>query len=164
MKTTVKLNDTEMELAMKISCMRYGSNRLAGIRNGKVGNQSDFETEFIGMCGEIAFCRMFNIYPDLTIIAGGNPYDCLLVSTRIDVKTTHWLNGKLLSKAKNEYPEIDVFALVVGEPASMEFTFVGWQTYKELRMKKNISEQFKGSYALPQDELETPEKLLAYVM
>ena len=164
MKTTVKLSDTELDLARKIASLRYGSNREAGIKNAKIGKQSSFETDFIGMCGELAFCKMVNIYPDLTIEAGGHQYDCLLRSTRIDIKTTHYKNGNLLSGSKKEYDEIDVFVLVVGDPASAEFTFVGWQTYKELRMKKNISEQFKGSYALPQDKLETPEKLLAYVM
>lgn len=160
MNTTTTLSDTELDLARKVASLRYGSSREAGVKDAKIGSQSNFETDFIGMCGELAFCKMLNIYPDLAIVPGGNGHDCLLDDIRIDVKTTKYKTGQLLSRSTKEYPGIDVFALVTGDPITGEFAFVGWSLADELRSDENLSEKFNGSYAMPQDKLEPPDQLL----
>jgi len=153
MNTTVKLNDQELDLARKIASLRHGSSREAGVYNAKVGPQSNFETDFSGMCGEIAFCKLFNCYPDLAIVAGGADYDCIVQGLRVDIKTTKYPKGRLLSSAKKEYPNIDVFALMTGDVMSGEFRFAGWARSDEIRSEENISEEFKGSYKLEQEDL-----------
>jgi len=153
MDTKIKLNDQELDLARKIASLRYGSSREAGVHNAKIGGQSNFETDFMGFAGELAFCKLFNCYPDFAIVAGGADYDCIVGGLRVDVKTTKYRSGHLLSRADKEYPNIDVFALIIGDALSGEFEFVGWETAKALRSEENLSKKFEGSYALPQDKL-----------
>ena len=61
----VTLNDAEQRLARYLARQRYESNRNQGVTNNRVGPQSDEVTDLEGIAAEIAFCKLFNVYPDL---------------------------------------------------------------------------------------------------
>lgn len=148
----IELNDAEQRLARYLALARYRNARKKGIVNHRIGPQSDELTDLEGIGGEIAFCKMMNLYPDLQIeyIPG---YDCVLPDgTKVDVKTTKYENGKLLSVPWKEPKDIDVFALMIG--GIPRYRYAGMMKAKELlqeHRKQNLGHGVV--YVATQDEL-----------
>lgn len=151
---TIRLNDNELDLARKIAGLRYTNARILGKQNGKIGPQSNFMTDFSGMCGELAFCKMIGIYPNLDAKEPDVPYDYRVGMYTIDVKTTSYKTGCLLSRADKEYNGVDIYVLMIGSPLDGEYRFGGFASSDELRNQDNIGEKFQGrSYYMEQKDL-----------
>ena len=131
---TVSLSTAERKLAHFVAKHRNGVNRYFNITNLKVSASDPVEIDLEGICGELAFCKLFNVYPDLD--TDRNPphplHDCTLPppppgGLRIDVKTTKYENGKLLVDSRKGYKTdgVDYYALMTG-------TFPGPYTFRGL--------------------------------
>jgi hypothetical protein len=100
---TVSLSYAERKLAHFLAKHRNGNNRHFNVVNLKVSPSSDATVDLEGMCGEIAFCKLFNVYPDMDVdrMPPHPLYDCILPGDiRVDVKTTKYETGKLLVDAR----------------------------------------------------------------
>jgi hypothetical protein len=111
---TITLNDAEQKLAHYLAKRRHAEARSRGITDRQIGPQSSSETDLQGIGAEIAFCRIFNVYPDTEV--GHTPLaDCTLpCGSTVDVKATKHQNGHLLV-AKWKAPDaVTAYALMVG--------------------------------------------------
>jgi hypothetical protein len=80
----------------------------------KAGSKSPFETAFQGVGAEIAFCKLFNLYPDLETGVHGK-FDVLSRSgAYIDVKTTEYPTGHLAVHRFKVNKKADLYVLLVG--------------------------------------------------
>jgi len=117
---TVSLTHAERKLAYFVAKHRNGNNRSFNIVNLKISAESSATIDLEGVCGEMAFCKLFNVYPDLdTDRPPPHPlYDCVLSDgSRIDVKTTKYESGKLLvdtRKGARKTGGVDFYALMIG--------------------------------------------------
>jgi hypothetical protein len=147
------LTDLEQKLCTEGSEMRYNVARTSGVGNGKIGPQSNKETDLLGLGGELATAKWLNVYPDLTIYARQGGVDLLSHSgIKIDVKTTKYKTGMLLAKINTSYKDIDAFVLVTTDYP--KFIIRGWATKDELINSKNIINLGHGDgYGLKQDQL-----------
>ena len=147
------LTDLEQKLCTEGSEMRYNVARTSGVSNGKIGPQSNKETDLLGLGGELATAKWLNVYPDLTIYARQGGVDLLSHSgIKIDVKTTKYKTGMLLAKINTSYKDIDAFVLVTTDYP--KFIIRGWATKDEIINSKNIINLGHGDgYGLKQDQL-----------
>lgn len=150
----VKLNNSEQKLAKYIAKCRYDINREQGIVDAKKGDQSNEFVDLEGIAGEIAFCKIHNLYPDLEVKVTNQDTDigdCIYNGYQVDVKTTSYNTGKLICALwKNN--EIDLYALMVGTFPNYEFR--GFAYDWELKREENIINLGRGDlYALTQDKL-----------
>ena len=117
---TISLTYAERKLAQFVAKNRNGNNRHFNVTNLKISSSDAATVDLEGMCGEIAFCKLFNVYPDLdTDRMPPHPFhDCVIGNgLRIDVKTTKYENGKLLvdsRKGKEKTDSVDFYALMIG--------------------------------------------------
>lgn len=116
---TVSLSYAERKLAHFLAKHRNGNNRSFNKVNLKISSEDAHTVDLEGMCGEIAFCKLFNLYPDLdTEREPPHPlYDCVLSNgMRVDVKTTKYENGKLLVDARKgkKTDGVDFYVLMTG--------------------------------------------------
>ena len=121
MNNKVELNWHEEQLGIAIGTTRYRENRKRGIEQGGNGPPTTEETDIHGAHGEIAFCKLFNVYP-ATDTLSWSYYDCVLYGYKIDVKATKGKNNRLIapiSKAEKRLP--DYYALMIGEYPHFEF-------------------------------------------
>jgi hypothetical protein len=148
----IELNEAEQRLAKFLAKTRNEKNRSRMSVNRRIGPQSDEITDLEGIGGELAFCKLMNIYPDMQtdFILG---HDCLLQDgTKVDVKTTKYETGKLLSVPWKDSNEIDVFALMIGELP--KYRYAGMMSAKELLKEHRKTNLGYGIvYMATQDEL-----------
>ena len=149
----ITLNEAEQRLAKFLAKARYENARSKHIHDKKIGPQSGELTDLEGIAGELAFCRLMNVYPDLQtdeILS----YDCLLLNgLRVDVKTTKYRNGKILAAGWKDKNAVDVYALMVGEFPN--YRFAGMISAQKLMSEdKKINLGHGIVYAAEQDELE----------
>jgi hypothetical protein len=156
---TVTLNKAEMRLAEFLARARHNAARAQGVKNQRVGDQSDYETDLEGIASEIAFCKIMNVYPDLEVGVYERADAYTLQLGAVDVKSTKYRNGKLLAhKKKGSIEPPDSYALMIGEFPT--YKFVGWVPAEKLLQDDNIdNEKFNGSYKLTQPELLSVEDL-----
>lgn len=154
--TSITLNITEQRLCKHIAKERYKVNRKKGVKNSKIGDQSDELTDLEGFAGELAFCKIFNVFPDLLVQVtdqNTDTGDCILSDgTVVDVKTTKYPNGKLLAARWKNCKEIDVYALMVGTFPT--YKFMGFMSKDELLQEKRLRDLGHGKgYVAYQNEL-----------
>jgi len=151
---SISLTKIELSLAETIGLARYHANRQQGVHNARVGNQSNAFTDINAMAGEIAFCKMFNRYPDMSV--DEHPvYDVLMFGCTVDVKTTRYDSGKLLATLKCAGKPCDYYSLMVGDyTKSNNFDYRGSTTGHELFSKNNIGSLGYGdTYIINQSNL-----------
>jgi hypothetical protein len=152
---TVELNEVEQRLTKHIAKQRYLNNRDNNVTNARIGDQTDIETDRNGFGAEMAFCKLFNVFPDLSIFtrtASEDNGDAILhIQKTVDVKTTKYPNGKLLAVTWKEH-NVDLYALMIGE--FPKYTFRGFMDTHELLKPSRIGSLGYGeTYIASQDEL-----------
>jgi len=152
----IVLNEIEQRLATFLAKKRHENARNKGISNGRMGPQSDWETDLEGIAAEIAFCKAHNVYPDLQLEVLETADAFTLDMGAVDVKSTKYRNGMLLAvMGKTDSPP-DSYALMIGE--FPRYRFVGWARAGELLRDENIKNLGHGDgYALPQEKLRAAE-------
>ena len=111
-------------------------------------------TDREGFGGEVAYCKLMNIYPDLDTELSTPDYDCISCNgEKIDVKTTKYRNGRLIVPVNKVTHPADRYVLVTGEfPV---YYVMGECSAEQLFHEENIRNFGKGpGYTLEQDELE----------
>ena len=137
---TVSLTYAERKLAHFLAKHRNGNNRHFNVVNLKVSASDAATVDLEGMCGEIAFCKLFNVYPDMDVDRPPpHPlHDCVLPGgERIDVKTTKYETGKLLvdcRKNSKKTSGVDFYALMIG-------TFPGPYSFRGFIAREKIIQE-----------------------
>jgi hypothetical protein len=149
----VTLTIEEITTLEVLADLRHRYDRENGVVDKKVGGQSGKDTDFIGICAEFAFCKYFNIYPDIGVTTP-KPYDCILKGRTVDVKGTRYDTGKLILRQTDNHVPCDFYALVTGSPPLM--TIRGFMTRPEFINEKHLGRlkpEAPLSYIATQDEL-----------
>lgn len=121
----IVLSDSEQFIAKSVAEQRVSSNRLAKTQNAKRSKKSDFEIDLQGFAGELAFCKLFNVFPDFTseprsAAKGQDNGDAVLNGLRVDVKTASEDKVMFWIKARKKGCA-DLFALMVGQFPEYKF-------------------------------------------
>ena len=147
----VELSQAEIDMCVVLAAQRNMVARGAGVKDQQMGKQSALKTDFIGMVGEYAFCKHFNIFPDLVASPRSGSCDCVYKGVRIDVKSTDLETGRLLATAK-ENLDVDRYVLAIVQGRMV--TFAGWADRVELIKEENIIDLGHGKgYAMTQVQL-----------
>ena len=123
----VSLSEAEQEICKAVATAKHAINRTGGVENKRVGPQDDQFTDLNGFGGELAFCKLFNIFPDFSLEIRNSSTDrgdaILPAGYTVDVKTTVYPSGKLIA-APSLKANHDLYALMTGKfPA---YTFRGF--------------------------------------
>jgi hypothetical protein len=154
MSQFVVLSEAEQRLAKFLATRRYQNARSKGLFNAKMGDQSNELTDLEGIASEIAFCKLMNIYPDLDL-DHTNSADCFLRDGRaVDVKSTVYNSGRLLSVRWKDASKVDIFVLMVGE--FPRYRCAGFMSSAELIQPNRLVDLGHGEgYAATQNELQS---------
>ena len=153
----VTLNEAEQRLAKYLAGRRHGLARENGRHNGRIGPQSDEETDLEGIGAEIAFCKLFNCYPDTEV--GHTPdFDATVLPGRtVDVKATRYHGGRLLAVLGKKGKPPDFYALMIGSFPT--YRCAGFMRADDLLQDVRIKDLGRGpGFAAEQIELQTAEE------
>jgi len=154
---TYNLSEDEQLIARYVAALRQHMNRTSGVKDQAVKPGESYQADLNGYGAELAFASISNVCPDLSLHCRKGGYDLLYKENRIDVKTTTYKNGTLLSNKVN--PDVDLYVLLIGQLPT--FTFVGWVWSEELIQEVNLKDfghgKKKEAYALKQDQLQSPK-------
>lgn len=156
----VTLEPVTQELARYFARLKQKSNRKHGVTQNKITKKkSALWIETNGTGGELAFCELYNVWPDLTIGPRSGGPDCTLHDGRtVDVKTTEYQSGRLMTQEDKNMGVVDIYALMVG--VGPTYRFVGWALTEEL-LDRELRDIGDGpSYIMERDELRPPETLI----
>jgi hypothetical protein len=123
--TEVTLTPNEQTFIKALTKKRLQHNEKTGACNTPYGDSTLEEVLLRGFSGELAFCRIFNIFPSFEYDNyRNNTFDCHINGLEIEVKTTNrqdgWLGVKDCPKIDNDLP--DYFALMYEcQPATYRF-------------------------------------------
>lgn len=147
----IKLNTAEQEVVKLIARERRKHAKENKLATTIYGGRNALMAEINYYGAELAFCKHYNVYPDLTI-EEYKPQDSVVGGVRIDVKHTTRLDGRLLVKAKGWDDPPDYFALVTGK--FPEYNYVGFLNASEVMREWRIDQSLPfPAYAVKQEEL-----------
>ena len=152
------LNSAEQIVCKSLALMRYEIARAVNRKDQQIGKQPSWQTDEDGIGGEIAASRLLNIYPNLVLKPDAG-WDILYQGMKIDVKTTRYINGRLLAKLNSRDEEVDAYLLVTG--TFPEYNVVGYASRDSLLSPENIIDLGHGEgYGLSQEQLTPVEELV----
>ena len=108
----VNLDSSEVLICECIGRMRSLIARSANVTDQKIGQQDGSDADVMGMKGEYAFAKHFNIFPDLGLTPRSGSYDGILKGITYDIKSTQIRNGHLLA-TKKVNPDVEMYVLCV---------------------------------------------------
>tara|TARA_R110002020_G_scaffold10880_3_gene41350 strand:- start:2388 stop:2954 length:567 start_codon:yes stop_codon:yes gene_type:complete len=150
MSISITLETGEIETAKMIAKGRLRAN--VGVFNRQRSPEPPEDVEMNGMGAEMAYCKAFNLWPDLTVTPRSGGADCTHGNRTVDVKATGYANGKLLVTPDKKDKGTDLYVLVTGWMPN--YTIVGYATSDEIFNDDNLAETGHGvSYVLPQEKL-----------
>jgi hypothetical protein len=144
------INSDELKTAHQLAKLFSKRKEWAGTQYGEGLLNSDkdpYRTEFVGVCGEIAFSKIFGVPMDENYKPKGNDYDFLKMLgnkvLKIDVKTNSKRYRNVFIRATNNYGKIQdlksdiyVFAHLENETKeSVDVVILGFVT--KIYMQKN---------------------------
>ena len=148
---SVPLTDEMKVLASILGGFRSLTARNCGVSDAKIGPQSGLDSDMDGILGELAFCKIFNVFPDIGLKPRSGSADAIMNEKRIDIKTTRHQNGRLLSTLKSN-PDVDIYVLAVIDDANIELR--GYALTADLIREDRIKDLGHGKgYAMEQSEL-----------
>jgi len=148
----ITLQPDEVTVCQIIGRMRSLIARSSGVKDVKVGSQDGAESDVVGMIGEYAFAKQFNIFPDIGLSPRSGSADGIIKGKRYDIKSTTCKTGRLLCTVKDN-PDVDVYILAI--VSGNEVDIVGWEYKDNLRKEENLIDLGYGKgYALTQDKLQ----------
>jgi len=158
---TVRLSAVEMRLCEHVTKVRIKTNTSNKVSDKKISKDEELQLELEGYGAEVAFCRLFNVFPDMSTHSRSSETDIgdafLPCGRAVDVKATKYPNGKLLAPLWKK-DEIDLYALMVGQYP--EYTFRGFMSKDELRREERIGSLGHGpTYIAFQNELKELSEL-----
>jgi len=118
----IELTDAERRIAQWIAEERQRRNEAAGIRD-RSNNPAlpGAGPHVVGVPGELAFAKLFNVWPDLDTTPRSGGADCERFGETIDVKTTgHPDEGLWAVTSKSACPP-DHYALMGGRNGKYQF-------------------------------------------
>jgi hypothetical protein len=134
-----------------IGSIRTTVNRRSGTSDQKIGPQDGMQSDIDGVLAELAFCKYFNVWPDLTIGGRRGSFDCLVNGRRADVKSTRVVSGRLLATTKNT-DDVDCYVLAIIKKEEIDFP--GYMNFVDLRRAENIVNLGWGQgYGVEQNQL-----------
>lgn len=161
---TVSLNTAERKLAYFVARNRNRRNRCLNVVNLKVSPRDGVTIDLEGVAGELAFCKMFNLYPDLDTdrMPPYPEFDAVLRDGwTVDVKTTRYGDGKLLVDVRKgrKVDGVDFYCLMTGEFPG-PYVFRGFMA-KSILVRPERVRLMRGheAYVAEQGELEDDPQL-----
>lgn len=148
---TVEITSDMRVLATILGSMRSMVARFNKVRDAKMGDQHGVEGDQLGILGELAFCKLMNVWPDLGLSPRSGSADAVVKGYRWDVKTTTVKTGRLLSTLKKN-PDVDLYALAIVDGDKV--LFPGYATAQDLHDDSRIRDLGHGKgYVMDQDQL-----------
>ncbi len=137
----VNLDPSEVLICECIGRMRALIARSANVKDQKIGKQDGNDADVMGIKGEYAFAKHFNVFPDLGLTPRSGSYDGILRGFTYDIKSTHIRNGHLLA-TKKVNPDIEMYVLCIVTENQVEIK--GYIFKKDLIKPENFN-YFKNS-------------------
>ena len=150
-KNAIKITHDLRVVADFLGGMRSLINRRSNVGDAKIGPQDGVQADKDAVLGELAFARWKNVYPDLSLAARSGSYDLIVNGYKFDVKTTRYVDGRLLATTKKN-PDVDIFALAI--LLEDRVVFPGYALAEELYRDERLLDLGHGAgYAMAQAEL-----------
>jgi len=149
----VTLEPGEIMVARCVAAERKRVNERSGVFNRQRSDEPAEDVELTGVAGELAYCKAFNYWPDLTTHPRSGGHDLITRDGKtLDVKTSAHLNANLYVTPDKHDKGTDRYALVTG--AIPNFNVVGYAEAKEVFVEDNLADTGHGmSFSLSQEQL-----------
>jgi hypothetical protein len=149
----VELDNGEILMATMLGLLRNSVNRAAGVVDRKKGDLDPATMDIDGMAAEVAFCKFQNLYPDFSLTPQRLTYDCLTSEgNKVDIKQTHYPNGRLLVNTDKVEAETTHYVLVIGRVP--KFRIAGYAEKADVFVEENLVELHgRKVYAIEQGNL-----------
>ena len=149
----IVLDPGEMAVAQLLATLRRTVNQAAGISDRRRDTRDPNVTELMGATAEVAFCKHFNCYPDLTVVPRRGGHDAILRGHRWDIKAVAKPDHRLLAAVEKSPGDVDCYALAVVSGPTVEL--VGWAPAGKLLHPATVVDLGHGPvHALSRGELQ----------
>lgn len=149
----VTLDAGERFTANTMAAFRQAANRGAGVTNRLHGDRNAYDSELLGATAELAFCKHFNCWPDLTTVLRAGGHDAVLNSRTYDIKAIGKPDHRLLAPVSKRLEDADRYVLALVDGGTV--TLLGWAPAGQLLNPLTIVDLGHGPvHALAQDQLQ----------
>ena len=156
METVIILSRWEKEIAWNTAKRRTKNNRDRGIPDENISGRDTVTQDYYSFCGELAFCKLLNIYPDLEVL-DRNKHDARHNGHCYDIKTILDPGHNLVVRRNKKHKPSERYALMLRETEEA-YRFIGWATADEVFNRELFEHMAQPAYLVQKDELHGSEE------
>ncbi len=136
---TITLTELEKKMAVAMGTARFEAVKAWFEERGLVC-KDNLGANVLGAEAELAFCKMFNVYPDWTTNSRVGGFDIMFHGLRTEVKgAPDWgRNTLLMVQNKKCSDDFDIGVLMIGSDG--QYRFGGWLWSHEICKKENLAD------------------------
>jgi hypothetical protein len=136
---TITLTDLEKKIAVIMGTARYEAVK-AWFEERGLECRDSLKANVLGAEAELAFCKMFNVYPDWTTNSRVGGFDIVFPGLRTEVKgAPDWGRNTLLMVQNKESPDdFDIGVLMIGSDG--QYRFGGWLWSHEICKSESLAD------------------------
>ena len=127
---TITLQPSEYALASYVSSVRQFVNKGFGVTDRQMGKDDGFRIVVDGYVAELAVCKHFNVFPDISFEPRKGGHDCLINGKRVDVKSTKPGRTKVFMPEWKAADEIDRYIYCYVEFRTVQI--IGWYSHDDV--------------------------------
>lgn len=148
----VQMTPTEVAISKLWAERRFADS--AGCQDKQMGKQDPHDIEEDGTLAELAFAKVYNLYPDLDTAPRKGGHDLIThQNMRVNVKATRYTTGRLAVHIDKRVEDCDIYVLAIVR--GVVVTLVGWKSSAEVINKENIGTLGHGKcYLVKREDLE----------
>jgi hypothetical protein len=103
------LKPSEYATAVYLTSVRDFVNRDFGVNDKQMGKDDGFQIGVDGLVAEIAVCKHFNVFPDLSFDPRSGGIDCMIKGKKVDVKSTKPGKERVYIPEWKKQNDIDIY-------------------------------------------------------
>jgi len=134
-RLNVRLTPQGKETAIRVAKAFRANNISVGSAELGRLDRDGYELHLDGIAGEICFCRLFGLVPDLRVGSHSRADATFPDGTTVDVKTMTFPNADLLVMPGKKEKRCDLYAMMVGR--FPEYRFAGVATQETVFRTEN---------------------------
>lgn len=133
---TVELKPSEVSLALYLSTVRHSVNTGLSVGDKQMGKEDGLKIASDGLIAELAVCKYFNVYPDLSFDPRSGGFDCIINGKKVDVKSTRYGKTNVYLPERKKHNQIDRYIWCWVDFRNV--TLVGWFAPNEIFLDENL--------------------------
>lgn len=134
----ITLKPSEYAVCTYLSTVRQHVNKNFAVSDKQMGKDDGYKIGLDGLVAEMAVCKHFNVWPDLSYDPRAGGHDCVIKGRKVDIKSTKFGREVVYLPERKKHNDIDRYVWCYVDFRKVEI--LGWFKPEDIFQDKHLEQ------------------------